>query len=214
MSDEVLGIFGARGHGRDTLLFAADNFAGRIVFVDDDLSVKDWHGIPVLSLQAFIKLDAASRSIAVAIADNQARRSVWKRVVSAGIPLVPIIARSAIVWHRSEFGAGALISPHVVISTGVRAGRGLIANTMAAIAHDCVLGDFVTIGPGAKCNGCVHIGDDVLIGAGALIKQGTVEQPRKIGSGAIIGMGAVVTRDVADNETVAGNPARQIPRNP
>lgn len=50
-----------------------------------------------------------------------------------------------------------------------------------------------------------YIGHDVWIGQGALIKQGV-----RIGTGAVVGMGAVVTKNVADYEIVAGNPARLI----
>ena len=46
------------------------------------------------------------------------------------------------------------------------------------------------------------IGNDVLISAGAFIKQGI-----RIGNGAVIGMGAVVTKDVPPYAVVVGNPA-------
>ena len=53
----------------------------------------------------------------------------------------------------------------------------------------------------------VRIGCDVWIGGGAIILPGVT-----IGDGAVIGAGSVVTRDVAADQTVAGNPAR--PRHP
>jgi sugar O-acyltransferase (sialic acid O-acetyltransferase NeuD family) len=210
MKSELLGIFGARGHGRDTLLFASEAFGGEIVFIDDAPEGKDWNGVPVLTFPEFCRMTDRRRRIAIAIGDCRSRSAVWDRVVAENIEICSVKAPSSSVWPGSQIGAGALISPHVVISAGVSVGRGLIANTMSSIAHDCQIGDFVTLAPGALCNGCVHIGDFATIGAGALIKQGTLDTPRRIGKGAIIGMGAVVTRDVDDFETVVGNPARAI----
>jgi len=56
----------------------------------------------------------------------------------------------------------------------------------------------------------VEIGNHVLIGAGALIHQGTRERPLRIGDGATVGMGAVVTKDVEPGATVVGNPAKPV----
>lgn len=50
-----------------------------------------------------------------------------------------------------------------------------------------------------------HIGNDVWIGANAMVKQGVT-----IGEGAVIGAMAVVTRDVPPYGVVAGTPARVI----
>lgn len=51
----------------------------------------------------------------------------------------------------------------------------------------------------------IVVGDDVWIGAGAIILNGVT-----IGTGAVIGAGSVVTKDVAPYTIVAGNPARKI----
>lgn len=53
----------------------------------------------------------------------------------------------------------------------------------------------------------VSIGSNVWIGAAALILPGVT-----VGDDAIIGAGAVVTRDVPNGATVVGNPARSIPQ--
>ncbi|MDO9426716.1 MAG: sugar O-acetyltransferase [Methylobacterium sp.] len=53
----------------------------------------------------------------------------------------------------------------------------------------------------------IRIGRNVWIGGGALILPGVT-----VGDHAIIGAGSVVTRDVAEGDTVVGNPARPLPR--
>lgn len=52
----------------------------------------------------------------------------------------------------------------------------------------------------------VVIDDDAWIGIGAIVLKGV-----RIGRGARVAAGAVVTRDVSDGATVAGNPARPAP---
>lgn len=53
----------------------------------------------------------------------------------------------------------------------------------------------------------ITIGDNVWIGAGAIINPGVT-----IGDNALIGSGAVVTRDVAPGKTVGGVPAKVLRR--
>ncbi len=57
---------------------------------------------------------------------------------------------------------------------------------------------------GAK-SAAVQIGKEVFIGARAIILKGV-----NIGDGAVIAAGAVVSRDVAAGDIVAGNPARVV----
>jgi acetyltransferase-like isoleucine patch superfamily enzyme len=61
-------------------------------------------------------------------------------------------------------------------------------------------GDFVSASKGP-----VIIGNDVWVGAGAIILSGV-----SIGDGAIVAAGAVVTKDVPAYSIVGGNPARLI----
>lgn len=51
----------------------------------------------------------------------------------------------------------------------------------------------------------ISIGDDVLIGANAIVLRGVT-----IGKGAVVGAGSVVTKNVSPNCVVAGNPARVV----
>ena len=67
---------------------------------------------------------------------------------------------------------------------------------------NCVLGDFVSIGPGATLAGNIHVGEGSLVGAGAVILPNV-----RIGVAAIISAGAVVRKHVPDGTLMVGNPA-------
>ena len=109
-----------------------------------------------------------------------------------------------------NIGQGFVISPFVTITSNVKIGKGFHANLYSYVAHDCVVGDYVTFAPSVKCNGNVFIEDYAYIGTGAIIKQGKPGAPLVIGKGAIIGMGAVVTKDVPAGAIVVGNPAKPL----
>ncbi len=64
------------------------------------------------------------------------------------------------------------------------------------------------LAPGSTLCGCVKVGNNVMVGAGAIILPRVV-----IGDNTIIGAGAVVTRDVPDSVIVVGNPARILRKN-
>lgn len=53
--------------------------------------------------------------------------------------------------------------------------------------------------------GCVHIGDNVFIGADTVVLPGVT-----IGNNVIVGANSTVTRNIPDDVVVAGNPARII----
>jgi acetyltransferase-like isoleucine patch superfamily enzyme len=65
-----------------------------------------------------------------------------------------------------------------------------------------MLGDFVSIGPGATLAGNIHVGAGSIVGAGAVVLPNV-----RIGEGSIVSAGAVVRKHVADSTLVLGNPA-------
>jgi sugar O-acyltransferase (sialic acid O-acetyltransferase NeuD family) len=166
------------------------------------------NGLPVV-LQDEAPADTA---ISITIADAGQRRRADTDLRAAGRTFISIIASTCVFRGPSEIGEGAILCDHVVITANVVIGRHFQANLYSYVAHDCVIGDFVTLAPRVCINGNTVIEDDVYIGTGAVLKQGTPHRPLCIGKGAVIGMGAVVTKDVPAGVTVIGNPARPLER--
>jgi len=83
-----------------------------------------------------------------------------------------------------------------------------VIHARAVVGTGCMIGQGVTIGEKSGWYEVPIIGDNVEISAGARILG-----PIRIGNNVIIGANAVVVKDVPDNCVVAGVPARIIKEN-
>lgn len=103
----------------------------------------------------------------------------------------------------TDFGSGASFATPPNLPHGL---NGIIVSHYAKIGVNCTIYQQVTIA--GENGGAASIGDNVTIGAGAKI-IGKI----KIGSNVKIGANAVVVKDIPDNCTAVGIPARIIQRN-
>jgi sugar O-acyltransferase (sialic acid O-acetyltransferase NeuD family) len=209
----LVGVFGIGGFGREVMPMLRRQLAHsalkfELVFVSPT-ELEPVNGVAVMQEDAFLE-SSRERFFVVAIGDGAIRRKLFFRALNRGAIPFEVRAASAEFLDPVELGHGAIICGHSSITSNTRIGIGFHLNTLSYIAHDCSIGDFVTIGPNVVCAGNVVIEDDVYIGGGAMIRQGRTGAPVIIGRGAIIGMGAVVTRSVLSGQVVVGNPARRL----
>ncbi len=213
MKNKIIGVFGASGFGREVMPLIREKYSASnylFVFVDDKPPSVELNSLEVLTYQQFLDHGSAEKYITIAIADSGIREILTKRCIDDGIAIINVSASNNIIMDCVEIYAGSILSPFVTITSNVKIGKSFHANIYSYVAHDCVIGDFVTFAPSVRCNGNVKIEDHAYIGTGAILKQGTPEKPLVIGRGAIVGMGAVVTKDVPPYTTVVGNPAREF----
>ena len=140
----------------------------------------------------------------IAIGDNLLRRKIYEGLHKNNVASANAIHPSAVIDSSANIApGGVMIAANATINPLASIATGAICNTGCIIEHECEVGEFAHIGPGAVLCGNVKIGAGTFVGANAVIRQGIT-----IGKNAMIGAGAVVVKDVADGVTVVGIPAK------
>jgi sugar O-acyltransferase (sialic acid O-acetyltransferase NeuD family) len=211
-------IFGTGGFGREVAPLARESELGAagqnhadVVFVDDAADRPgQCNGLPVLDFEQLISDAHRDRAVIVAVGDGRTRERIESRCTQAGLVIGQIFAPTSRMLDCNQIAAGAVLCDHVTITSNASIGKSFQGNIYSYVAHDCIIGDYVTFAPRVSCNGNVHIGNYAYVGTNACLIQGKDGRPLTIGEGAVIGMGSVVTKPVEPYTVVVGNPARPI----
>jgi len=111
----------------------------------------------------------------IAIGDNAARQAVANRINHAKYAVLK--ASGTTIQDDVFIDLGTVMIHGAVVNAGSSIGRHVILNTNSSVDHDCEIGAFAHIGPGATvCGGC-KVGEGALIGAGAVLCPGVVIPP-------------------------------------
>lgn len=194
-------IIGASGHGKVAADIAELMGYEDIVFLDDDPSIEECHGHSVIG--AVSALPEVTGDVFVAVGNTGVRRMLMEVHRERRFPV--LIHPNAVIARDVAISGGTVVMAGAVINPGARIGRGCIVNTCASIDHDCVVGDFTHVSVGTHLCGTVTVGRSTWIGAGA-----TVSNNLEIADGCTIGAGAVVVRDIREQGTYVGVPARKV----
>lgn len=192
-------IIGASGHGKVIADIAVRNGYDEIVFLDDNDTIKECAGFPVVG-----KTNEANNiegDKMVAIGNAKIRERIQGELANIAILIHP----AAVISRKVKIGEGTVIMAGAVINSDAFIGKGCIINTGASVDHDCKIADFVHVSVGAHVAGTCSIGKRTWIGAGA-----TVINNINICGDCIIGAGAVVVKNIEKQGTYIGVPARNI----
>lgn len=218
MEKILFGLLGAGGFAREVMPYVKESIAKNLsvsIDVIDAYFVETWqpkekkiNGYSLISLDEFIELDG-KKYFNVAVGSGADRQGIVAKVSGQAEPLA-IISPQTVILDCNAIDVGSVFCPNTMVTSNAKIGKFFQCNIYSYVAHDCVIGDFVTFAPGVRCNGRVQIEDYAYIGTNAVIREGTPDKPLRIGRGAVVGMGAVVTKDVPADTTVVGNPAKPI----
>ena len=210
MAINVLGL-GAGGHAKVVIeiLQACGNYE-LVGLLDpkEDLHGQEVLGVPVLGGDSLLTT-IADRGVECffvglgSTGDASSRRRLFELGISSGLRPVSAIHPLATVSPSACIGEGNTIMAGAIVNAGVVTGRNVLINTGAIVEHDCNLDDDVHVATGACLAGGVHAEAGSHIGIGAVVKEYIT-----VGQEAIVGAGAVVVKDVPANKVVAGVPAR------
>jgi len=142
-------------------------------------------------------------------------------IIHAGV----VIGTEAIAFERNDRGelewfpqiSGVIIEDNVEVGANTIICRGSLSSTLISkgtkidnlvrVGHGVRIGNDCIIVAGTIICGSVEIGDQTWIGPLTCIRENVT-----IGNRVLVGAGSVVHKDIPDNLTVTGSPARPIPK--
>lgn len=152
---------------------------------------------------------------------------------TAEVSTAAVVGEGTSVWNQAQvregarIGAGCVIGKNVYVDAGVVIGDRVKIQNNVSVFHGVTIEDGVFVGPhvcftndrmprAINRDGSLKSDADwevspILVRHGAALGANSTILPGvTIGRWGMVGAGSVVTRDVADFELVAGNPARRL----
>lgn len=205
-------IIGAGGMGRDIFSLSKECFGYGTEFVvkgflDYNMSILDcFNGYPPILGDDDTYIIEPDDVFICAIGTVDVKVKSVKKLLSKGAEFITLIHKTAHIYQNAKIGIGCIIQPNVTIASEAKVGEHTMIQNYAVVGHDTSIGDFCRLDCMVMCVGGTIIKDCVTIHTSAVINHNVV-----IGQHAKIGACSFVIKNVLDNQTVFGVPARILP---
>lgn len=203
---------------KDIVIVGASGFAQEIKWLIDRINsvTPSWNFLgyidncasdsDVIGNDAYLCDYSKEMYVVIAIADAALRyRLVTLFSGNRMLKFPNLIDPSVIMSESVSTGKGNIICAGSVLTVGIEIGNFCIINLDCTIGHGTVIEDFVTVNPSVNISGNARLARGVSMGTGSQILQG-----RCVGMNTVVGAGSVVIKDIPNDCTVVGIPAKII----
>lgn len=143
-------------------------------------------------------------NVVIAIGNAKIRKLLFDKLKNNININFPNLIDPSVIVENINIGKGNIICAGTIITVNVKIKDFTIINLDCTIGHDDIINEFVTIYPSVNVSGNVEIGEGTEVGTGTQIIQG-----KTICNNCIIGAGAVVVKNIEEEGTYVGVPARK-----
>lgn len=204
-------IIGARGFGREYYngIILREGYGKEFIvkgFLDDKKDALDnYYGYPdIIDSVENYKIQE-NDVFTCALGDSFYRAKYSNIILQKGGDFLSLISPKSIIHKSAKIGKGVMISPFCSISSDVEIGDFVTIQSYCNIGHDAKIGNFCSLESYSFMGGFSKIGDFT-----TLHTRATILPKIKIGNNSIVGAGSVVIRNIKDNTTVFGVPAKKV----
>lgn len=204
-------IIGARGFGREIFFLAKGSIGFGTEFtikgyLDSDSEILNGYSNypPILGAVEDYVVEKDDVFIC-ALGDVAYKRHYTNIILSKGGEFITLLHKNAVVYSSANIGKGCVVFHGVTVSADVSVADFVALQPMVFLGHNAIVGKWSHLNTNCICCGFTELGDSVTIHTGAIVAP-----HKKIGNNAIVGAGSFVTRNVKENSTVYGNPAKKL----
>ncbi|MGF1449644.1 MAG: acetyltransferase [Opitutales bacterium] len=204
-------ILGAGGFAREVFAWARQHpecgarwrLAG---FLDDNADALNGYDLPVGIVGPLTgHVPQGNEVFLIGLGLPKAKIACVPPLRERGASFLRLVHPSVVLGQRVHLGQGVVVCPGAVLTSDVEVGDFAMINCNATVGHDAVVGAWSTLSGHVDITGYVKVGEGVFFGTRASVIPG-----KQVGDGATVGAGAVVIRNVPEEATVFGNPARVL----
>lgn len=206
-----IAIIGAGGFAREILTLINDINLQKpqyevVGFVDVNKG-QTIHGYPIIGMDEEVNQTNEPLALVIAVGDPKMKRSIREKYNNPLISFPTLVHPSVMIGDIGSvrFGEGCIVCAGSILTTDIYIDNFVTINLMCTVGHDTVIKDYASFMPSCNISGEVLVNHGVYVGTGTKIINDV-----EIGENTIIGAGAVVAKSIPANCTAVGVPARPI----